>query len=245
MNHQIFLVPDALSDRTASLVEPFTVATRAAKRALPQPGETAIVLGAGTIGIGAALALRYLGCSKIMIVDLVDFRLNIAASLGFETCNSTREDLKAKAIAIFGTAPSMSGPTADVDIFIDAAGDTPLVDTYKSIGKIFSRMVIVAVYAEPAPLDLASLVFSSHSLIGSGGYLPEDVKTVFAILEQEGSSLGAIVTHEFPLTEIVEALEAASDRSTALHVSIVYPPQPLGLRAAPPALPPPDRWARN
>ncbi|WP_333703392.1 hypothetical protein [Sphingobium yanoikuyae] len=48
--------------------------------------------------------------------------------------------------------------------------------------------------------------------------------TVFAILEQEGSSLEAIVTHEFPLTEIIEALETASDRSTALHVSIVYPP---------------------
>ena len=76
------------------------------------------MFGAGTIGIAAAIALREFGCRQVMVTDLSDLRLEKAAGLGFATCNSGKEDLKAKAMEVFGTARSLSGQTADVGIYI-------------------------------------------------------------------------------------------------------------------------------
>ena len=58
----IYHVDDKISDKEAALIEPFTVGCRAARRGLPQAGEKAVVFGAGTIGIAAAIALKYFGC---------------------------------------------------------------------------------------------------------------------------------------------------------------------------------------
>ncbi len=63
------------------------------------------MFGAGTIGIAAAIRLKYFGCKEVMICDHSDFQLDKATHLGFATCNNSREDLKKAAMAVFGTAP--------------------------------------------------------------------------------------------------------------------------------------------
>ena len=57
-----------------------------------------------------------------MLCDHSDFRLKLAEELGFAVCNPAAEDFAARAAAYFGTAPSLSGPTADIDCWLDAAG---------------------------------------------------------------------------------------------------------------------------
>lgn len=94
LNEGVYLVSDKISDKAACLTEPFTVGCRAARRSNPKVSENAIVFGCGTIGIAAAMALKYFGCSKVMISDVSDYRLEIAKKLGFEICNSSRENLK-------------------------------------------------------------------------------------------------------------------------------------------------------
>ena len=74
----VYAVPNEIPSKEASLIEPFTVGCRAARRSFPEHGENAIVFGAGTIGIAAAIALKYFGCHKVMICDHSDFRLNKA-----------------------------------------------------------------------------------------------------------------------------------------------------------------------
>ncbi|WP_330262767.1 hypothetical protein [Streptomyces griseorubiginosus] len=132
VGQQVHPPPDAIPSKTAALVEPFTVAAHAVRRAAPRKGETAVVFGAGTIGTGAAIALEHLGCSTVMVVDLSDFRLAKAAELGFATCNSGTEDLREKAVQVFGEARALRGTTADVDIYVEAAGLDALVGTYPS-----------------------------------------------------------------------------------------------------------------
>ena len=51
LNRQVYAVPEQIPSKVASLIEPFTVGCRAARRAFPKAGENAIVFGAGTIGI--------------------------------------------------------------------------------------------------------------------------------------------------------------------------------------------------
>ena len=222
LNKSVYKLKDGISLKEACLIEPFTVGCRSARRSFPKKGENAIVFGAGTIGIAAAISLKYFGCDKVMIVDLSDFRLNICKKLGFETCNSNQENLLEKAKEYFGESYSRHGKTADVDIFIDAAGAESILETYQSIGKIESRLVVVAVLKGKRPVDILDMTYSQHAIIGSGGYFPIDVEDVMNIMASHKWNIESIITNEFSQEEIAKAIEMAGDSQNALNVIIKY-----------------------
>ncbi len=222
LGKQVYAVPDCIEPKVASLIEPFTVGFRAARRANPQKGENAIVFGAGTIGIAAAIGLKYFGCKQVMLCDHSDFRLKKAENLGFAVCNNSREDLKEAAIRSFGTAPSRFGATADVGIYVDAAGAESILELYQSMGKIESRMVVVAVRAGKRPVDVLEMTYSQHALIGSGGYMAEDVKDVMTMMTQKKWDVASIITDVYSLSQLPQAIERAADVEHALNVVIEY-----------------------
>lgn len=222
LGKQVYPVSEKISSKVASLIEPFTVGCRAARRSSPHQGERAIVFGAGTIGIAAAIALQYFGCKQVMICDHSDFRLDKAKNLGFMVCNNKKEDLKAISIEHFGEAASALGMTADVDIFIDAAGADNIIETYQSMGKVDSCMVVVAVKSGMRPIDVLAMTYGQHSLIGSGGYMPEDVRDVMAIMESGKWDISSIISHEYPWEELPKAIEKAGCVNEALNVVIHY-----------------------
>lgn len=222
LDKQVYDIPAGIPAKTACLIEPFTVGFRAARRAEPKKGENAIVFGAGTIGIAAAIGLKHFGCEQVMICDHSDFRLEKAKGLGFAVCNNSRENLQEAAISIFGTAPSRFGPTANVPIYIDAAGAESILELYQSMGKIESRMVVVAVRAGKRPVDVLEMTYSQHALIGSGGYNPEDVEDVIAVMVQKKWDIGSIITDEYPLCQLPQAIERAAQTDKALNVVIRY-----------------------
>lgn len=222
INEQVYLVSEKIKSKTACLIEPFTIGCRAARRANPKKGENAIVFGAGTIGISAAIALKFFGCDKVMICDYSDFRLEKAKNLGFEICNNGKEDLNAKAKELFGEAISALGMTANVDIYIDAAGAETILETYQAMAKVDSRMVIVAVLAGKRPVDLLAMTFGQYAIIGSGGYTPEDVSDVMTIMESERWNIQDIITHEYSLDELPQAIETAGKVNESLNVVIKF-----------------------
>lgn len=221
-DHSLYAVPDEISDRLACLIEPFTVGCRAARRGQPQKGESAVVFGCGTIGLAAAVALKYFGMDKVMICDLSDFRLEIAKNLGFAVCNTETEDFIQKATAYFGSAPSLAGLVPNIDCWIDAAGAESVLDSYMQYGKVISRIVLVAVNNKARQLDLLHLTYAQKSIIGSGGYFPEDVRDVMEIMASRKWDLESIITQEFPLQQISEGIQMAADPGRAFNVTIHF-----------------------
>lgn len=155
-----------------------------------------------------------------MVCDHSDFRLKLAERLGFVVCNSAREDFSSKASAYFGTAPSLNGPTANIDCWLDAAGAESIMDDFWHHGKIESRFVSVAVNNQPRSIDLLHMIYAQQSIIGSGGYMPEDVWDVQKIMTCGKWNLESIITHEFPLHELEQAIRTASDVDHAGNVVI-------------------------
>ena len=135
-----------------------------------------MVFGCGTIGIAAAIALQYFGLEKVMICDLSSFRLSIAQKLGFATCNLSTDDFDKAARQYFGEAHSLNGLVPNVDCYIDASGAESILELFMQTGKIESRLVNVAVNKSLRTLDMLHLTYASQSIIGSGGYMPEDVE---------------------------------------------------------------------
>lgn len=221
-NHSLFGVDDRISDRLACLIEPFTVGCRAARRGQLKGGEHVAVFGCGTIGIAAAVSSKYFGADKVMLCDVSDFRLRLAEELGFAVCNINEENFSEKAGKYFGEALSLKGRTADIDCFIDAAGAESVLEIFMESGKIESRFVAVAVNNALRALDMLHLTYAQKSIIGSGGYMPEDVRDVMKIMAGGRWNLEKIITHEFPLEQISEAIQTAANAEKALNVTIKF-----------------------
>lgn len=142
--------------------------------------------------------------------------------MGFAVCNIKTENFMEKAKSFFGAASSLKGITADIDCFVNAAGAESILELYMEYGKIESRFVSVAVNNAIRKLDLLHLTFAQKSIIGSGGYMPEDVEDVMKIMESGRWNLEEMITHEFPLEEIEKAIETAADTEYAFNVTIKF-----------------------
>ena len=226
-NYSLYSVDEKITDKLAALIEPFTVGCRAARRGMIScgrnqyiGGENAVVFGSGTIGIAAAVAFKYFGMKKVMVCDLSDYRLNLASGLGFETCNISSENFQEKAKEYFGKARSVNGDVADIDCWLDAAGNETILNEFLSVGKLSSRYVLVAVNNAPRNISLLGLTYAQQSIIGSGGYMHEDVCDVQKIMASGDWNLESIITHEFPLEQLETAIRTAADPNRSGSVVI-------------------------
>ncbi|GAB2024549.1 galactitol-1-phosphate 5-dehydrogenase [Lactovum odontotermitis] len=75
-------IPDSLSMKEAAVLEPLTVAIHGVERVKVHTGATVMVLGAGTIGLLTVLTLNAIGAGKIIVVDLNDYKLEVAKEVG-------------------------------------------------------------------------------------------------------------------------------------------------------------------
>ena len=120
----------------------------------------------------------------------------------------------------FGTAPSLNGTVASIDCWLDAAGAENILDDFLHLGKIESRFVSVAVNNKPRNIDLLYMTYAQQSIIGSGGYMPEDVWDVQKIMASGKWELESIITHEFPLDKLEQAIRTAGDVEHAGNVVV-------------------------
>lgn len=157
-----------------------------------------------------------------MVCDHSELRLKKAESLGMKTCNNCRDDLKKKAISCFWEDFAITGPTVNVDIYIDAAGAERILDLYQDIGKVESRMVVLAALAGKRPVNIQQMTFAQHALIGSGGYMEEDVLDVMEIMKGHRWDIECIITHIYPWEQLPNAIKMVGNVEQALNVVIRY-----------------------
>jgi len=218
----LYHVDEGISDKVAALIEPFTVGCRAARRALPEKGQNAVVFGAGTIGIAAAISLKYFGCEQVVICDFSNYRLEISKDLGFEIYNNKNDVELTGLQKLFGISRGVNGNAIDCDIWIDAAGADAVLSAYENYGKYNSKMVMVAVGTNKREIDVLGLTFGQKSLTGSGGYTPQDVRDVLNIMKSGKWDIEKLITHEYRLEELSGAIEKASRVDEALSVIIKF-----------------------
>lgn len=94
--HIVYRLPPAMSFEQAALVEPVSVTLHASNLTPLQPGDSAVVFGAGLIGLAMLQVLKQQPLRLIAAVDVVDDRLALARELGAQhVMNSSRADVAA------------------------------------------------------------------------------------------------------------------------------------------------------
>ena len=195
---QVHKLPDSISLELGALVEPMSVAYHAATRAGVNDQSTALIFGAGPIGIGLWFALRGMGLTEIDVVEPTEMRRKTIEALGARTLDPTSQDVS----AIIADRTNGSG----VDAAFDAAGVAPAVTTaLESLGER-RPLISVAIYDKPLPTPLLNLVLRERRIEGTICYTSVDYQAVIELMEKghydttgwvDTIPIGGVVEHGF------------------------------------------------
>ena len=229
LGYSAIKIDKSIDSKIAVLFEPFTIGAKVVDGVKPIPGQTAIVYGAGIIGMSSAIMLKWFGCDKVMIVDKSDFRLAKAAQFDLITCNNTKENLREKAFAEFGSQQSRFGTQCKCDIYIEAIGDAIgenpnfMFDDYLAIGARCSVMGVAGVHHASTTIDLGRFALNNLTIRGCGGSGTDQIAQPILDLMTSGKyPLASLVTHEFAVEKINEAMAMAANSEKAQKVIISF-----------------------
>ncbi|HEY5551565.1 MAG TPA: NAD(P)-dependent alcohol dehydrogenase [Opitutaceae bacterium] len=144
-----FKMPDNVSFGEGAMVEPLAVGMHAANKARLRPGDVAVVLGAGPIGMVTALAALAGGCSRVIITDVQQPKLDLAATLGPITpVNVANESL----------ADSVRGATDGwgADVVFDAVGLPQSMSQALEVACPGGCIVLIGMPGAPVPFDVVA-----------------------------------------------------------------------------------------
>ncbi|MBY6061515.1 zinc-binding dehydrogenase [Microbacterium esteraromaticum] len=170
----VHVLPENVDLRMGALVEPMPVAWHAVNRAKMPENGTALIAGAGPIGIGVWFALKARGIDRVLVSEPSAERREIIAALGATVVDPIGGDLAA------AVAELTDGD--GVDAAFDAAGAGPAITSALPQLTPGGKVVVVAIHERPIDLLPTQLVATEIGIFGTLGQLPEDYEDVIAAM---------------------------------------------------------------
>jgi (R,R)-butanediol dehydrogenase/meso-butanediol dehydrogenase/diacetyl reductase len=219
----IIPIPDSLSFAHAALAEPLGVALHAVDRGDAQPGQKAVVFGAGPIGLGAIIALRRRGLTDIVSIDLSPFRLERALKLGARAAiNPKTDDVASMLGTLHGTGRQFGIPVVNSDLFIEASGAPGVIPNIIGLCRQGARLVVVAVHDQPVPVDFRMALIKELTIAAAIGY-PAELPEVVEMLAGGGIDIDSYISHQFDFADFLDAFALARKPAEAAKVMITFP----------------------
>jgi len=185
----------------AALIEPVSIAMRAAVRGRVAEGEHVVVLGAGPIGQALALVVTDLGAS-VLLVDTVESRLARGGAMGADVLQVSPEE------SLVAAAREWAGPDGPQVVF-EATGVPALVQTAIELVAQAGRVVVVGLSAEHAPVRVGDLPFREIDLLGTSCCGSGEFADAVELVGRRRDAAAGLVTHEFALEQAPEAIAYA------------------------------------
>jgi len=206
-------VPEGLPDHLVPLAEPLAVALHALGLGGPVP-ETAIVLGAGAIGLLLVQLLRQAGAARVLVAEPIPERRELVLSLGATAALDSRPpDLPER---LWRETGAQGAP-----LVLEAAGAPDSVSVAVQVAASGGRIVVVGIPEVDQVAFPASLARRRElSLVFSRRYahrFPEAVK----LLADGRVTAAPLVTHCFPLAQAAEAFRLAAARQAGVRTVIL------------------------
>ncbi|MCL4465105.1 MAG: zinc-binding dehydrogenase [Chloroflexi bacterium] len=227
----VFKLADVMPSELAVLAEPMAPAYRAITRAFPAglpihgegygPNKSVVVLGAGTVGLLAIVAFKHTGAGRVIAVDVLDSRLELARRMGAD------ELLNAKSTTVAERVAAVRELTEGVgcDILFDAAGVPAAFREGLEMVRRGGTVVEVGHFVDTGGLDLHphEILQKDLTIHGSLGYPPLTFREALALLQATRAPVRDLVTHVFSLAETEKALQVSGTEGSC---KVVIKPQP-------------------
>jgi L-iditol 2-dehydrogenase len=212
-----YRLPENLSFPEAALLEAVSVALHAVSLVDIKPGSSALVVGAGTIGLLIQQALRVAGCSRVFVTDIDKNRLSLSESLG-------------------ATSVLMSGPNlvddvlrvtrgSGVDVAVEAVGNTAAVQSAINCVGRGGDVVLVGNVSPEVTLPLQKVVsrqITLHGSCASAGEYPRAIE----LMSRGEIKVKPLISAVRPLSEGVQWFDRLYARQAGLMKVVLEPGAP-------------------
>lgn len=199
----LFKVPEGVSDKAAVLIEPLAVLVHGLHMSGFQAFDTAVVIGAGPIGILCGIVLKHAGASRVFISDLAEKRLKIAERLGMIPVNPEKENLEARVKEATGGE--------GCDVLFECSGAASAAMEMADIARVRGKLCIVSVHKKPHEVNLQKINFKEQSLVGTRVYTKEEFGQAVALTQELEKELEQLVTHIVPLEDSSRVFDMIAD----------------------------------
>jgi putative phosphonate catabolism associated alcohol dehydrogenase len=198
----IFPLPDAVTDKMAAPANCALATMVAATEPLCDGGETAVIQGAGLLGLFGCSLLREKGWKRVVVVDRIPARLALVPAFGGEPALNSARGLLA---------------TGSVDAVIEAAGRAEVIAEGIELLRPGGRYQLVGLVHPDSRLDLTgeTIIRKCLTIQGTHNYAPRHLGAAVEFLKNRGQSLPweRLVSPPFPLESLESALALARSGS--------------------------------
>jgi threonine dehydrogenase-like Zn-dependent dehydrogenase len=234
---RFFKVPPDITDERACLIEPGAVGIRSVLRRPPQPGEHVLVVGAGTIGLMVAQAVKAVQPScRLAVMAKYPHQAELAKQKGADEIIMTGEGYHGVArltgAQYFRSRLGVENLVGGFGLVYDTVGTARTLTAALRWTRSGGAVVLVGVEFKPMHVDLTPVWYQEVDLIGILGHgrevwQGESVDT-FALVVQwlrEGKlNFDGYISARFPLSDYRKALAFAADKRNRV-VKVVLEPQ--------------------
>ena len=210
----VYKLPDSISFAEAALLEAVAVAIHAVSLAEISADTSALVVGAGTIGVLILQALRAAGCRRVFVSDVDATRLRMAIDLGAEDVLSASEDTVEQILRRTGGIGA--------DVAMEAVGRNETVNAAIASVRKGGSVVLVGNISSEVTLPLQKVVTRQIRLQGScasAGEYPEAI----ALLASGAIRVKPLITAIAPLAEGPQWFERLYAREPNLLKVVLTP----------------------
>jgi threonine 3-dehydrogenase len=195
----VFKLPDAVTDDIASILDPLGNATHTAL-SFDLVGEDVLITGAGPIGIMAVAICRHVGARHVVITDVNDYRLGLAAKMGAsrvlnvsrQSIDDAMQDLEME--EGFDVGLEMSGnPVALRD----------MLRTMHHGGKV----ALLGIPPGDTAVDWNQVIFKGLTIKGVYGREMFETWYKMASMLQSGLDVSPVITHHFGVEEFQQGFD--------------------------------------
>lgn len=209
-----FKLPDNVSTLEGALIEPLAVGFHAANQGEAHAGQTAVVFGAGCIGLVSMMALKASGVSKVYVVDVMPKRLDKAMELGADgVINGKEEDIIAKAKEL--TAGE------GFDLAVETAGTEITTNQAIQVVRKGSNIVLVG-YGKTGMMNMMmSLALDKEITFKTVFRYRHIYPMAIEAVAQGKVNLKGIATHIFDFNDIQTAMDRSVNEKAEIVKAVV------------------------
>jgi 2-desacetyl-2-hydroxyethyl bacteriochlorophyllide A dehydrogenase len=212
---RLWKLPENVSYEVGAMCEPLAVAMNAVLLSKILPGERAVVLGPGPIGLLTLLGLKAAGVYVCMTGKAADEkRLRLAKRLGADVILNVDE------VDPVSTILKSTGGHG-VDVVYEATGVPATIQEGLNMVRRGGKVVAIGIHSSPASINMLDLVRGAKQILGSYSG-PTSVWTrELALLTRGLINLEPLVSHRLPLSEATKGFELAVSKE---GVKILFTP---------------------
>jgi L-iditol 2-dehydrogenase len=210
----VYRLPPSISFPEAALLEAVAVAVHAVSLAESVAKRTALVIGAGTIGLLCLQALRVAGCSRIFVADIDPSRLGLTKEFGATTVLSPKLEF-AKQVSHFTGGEG-------VDLVVEAVGRNETVSTAIDAVRKGGTVILVGNIAAEVALPLQRVVTRQIRLQGSCASAGEYPRAI-ELMANGAINVKPLITAVAPLEEGPEWFKRLHAREPGLTKVVLTP----------------------